>query len=129
MFLIQQLISFIIVFPVLVFIFVWLIAKSVGVRKRRRVGIASDVTTPVMFFAVALLADWLSIPHAMTNLLLFLLFIAIIFVIVLWKNKNDVSFRVIFRVLWRIYFITLCVLYLVGWLIGLYQSVSKYVSG
>jgi len=91
--------------------------------------LAADSTTIVLFFAVALLFDWLGVPNAFTNLLLFLLFIAIIFILVLWKNKSDVGPSIVFRILWRIYFLVLSILYFLGWLIGLYRSISLYVSG
>lgn len=126
---IESVLSVFIIFPILVFVAIWLIAKAMGIRKRRRTGLAADVTTVVLFFAVSILFDSLSFPNAMTNLLLFLVFIAIILVIVLWRNKSDVGPRVIFRLLWRIYFLVLSVLYFLGWVIGIFQSVAEYVSG
>lgn len=129
MYKIESVLSVFIIFPILVFVAIWFVAKAMGIRKRRRTGLAADVTTVVLFFAVSILFDSLSFPNAMTNLLLLLVFIAIILVIVLWRNKSDVGPRVIFRLLWRIYFLVLSILYFLGWVIGIFQSVAEYVSG
>lgn len=87
------------------------------------------MTTVVLYFAVAAVYDWLSVPNAWSNLLLLLLFIAILVVAILWKNKSDVGPQVIMRLLWRIYFLVLSTLYFLGWVIGLVRSISQYVSG
>ncbi|MFC4354362.1 DUF3397 domain-containing protein [Chryseomicrobium palamuruense] len=126
---IESILSVFIIFPVLVFIIVWFIGKMMGIRKKRRTGLAADITTIALFFAVAIVYDSLSFPNVMTNLLLFLVLIAIILVIVLWKNKSDVGPRVIFRLLWRIYFLVLSILYFLGWVFGIFQSITEYVSG
>lgn len=126
---IGSIVSVFIIFPVLVFVAAWFLAKVMGIRKNKRVGIAADITTVALIFSVAAVYDSLSFPNAMTNLLLFLVFIAIILVIVLWKNKSDVGPRVIFRLLWRIYFLVLSILYFLGWVIGIFRSVAEYVSG
>lgn len=126
---IESILSVFIIFPVLVFIVVWFIGKMMGIRKKRRTGLAADITTIALFFAVAVVYDSLSFPNVMTNLLLFLVLIAIILVIVLWKNKSDVGPHVIFRLLWRIYFLVLSILYFLGWVIGIFQSITEYVSG
>lgn len=126
---IQTFVSVLIVFPVVVFIAVWLIAKLVGMKKRRRTGLAADITTIVLFFAVAMVADRLNIPQPITNLLIFLLVIGIIFIALQWKRKRDVKHLVILRILWRIYFLVLSTLYFLGWVIGIFRSIAEYVSG
>ncbi|MBM7705319.1 DUF3397 family protein [Chryseomicrobium aureum] len=126
---IQTILSILIVFPVIVFVGAWFIGRLLRIRKRKRLGIAADVTTVVLYFAVAAVYDWLSVPNAWTNLLLLLLFIAILVVAILWKNKSDVGPQVIMRLLWRIYFLVLSTLYFLGWVIGLVRSISQYVSG
>lgn len=126
---IQSLVSALIIFPILIFLLVWWGAKALGVRKAKRTGLAADVTTVVLFFAVSSVYNLLGIPNPITNLLLFLLFIAIVLIIILWRRKQDVGPRIIFRLLWRIYFIVLSLFYLVGWIIGLTRSIMSYIGG
>lgn len=127
--LIQSLVSALIIFPILIFMLVWWGAKAIGIRKAKRIGLAADVTTVVLFFAVASVYNLLGIPNPITNLLLFLLFIAIILIVILWRKKQDVGPRIIFRLLWRIYFIVLSLFYFVGWIIGLTRSIMSYLGG
>lgn len=127
--LIQSLVSALIIFPILIYMFVWWGAKAIGIRKAKRTGLAADVTTVVLFFAVASVYNLLGIPNPITNLLLFLLFIAIILIVILWRKKQDVGPRIIFRLLWRIYFIVLSLFYFIGWIIGLTRSIMSYLGG
>ena len=85
------------------------------------------MTTFILFFSVPL------VIHSIWEVSLFLLIIIVALLIALgftyvdWRTKKEIDVPVLFKKIWRVYFILLSVMYLGTWLIGLSLNVMEYL--
>ncbi|MFF2752385.1 DUF3397 domain-containing protein [Psychrobacillus sp. NPDC058041] len=125
---ITKIFSFIILFPVILFILTFIISKYILSKRKKSFGVAADVTTFLLFFSVS---NAFSIVFSKSIFLLMIiisLLIATIFTYLDWRNQKEIEVMPLLRKIWRLLFILLCVTYALILFIGVFQYVLKYVS-
>ena len=104
-----------------------MICRKLRIKKKYAFGFGADVTTFILFFSVPL------VIHSIWEVSLFLLIIIVALLIALgftyvdWRTKKEIDVPVLFKKIWRVYFILLSVMYLGTWLIGLSLNVMEYL--
>ncbi|MBT2570282.1 DUF3397 domain-containing protein [Planococcus sp. ISL-110] len=111
--------------PFLLFIFVYFI--SLKRRKKKALGLASDITTFLLFFSVPASVDILWGYSVSAFIYFIALVLAIIFLIIEWRTAKEIEIIPFFRKLWRTYFLLLSSVYALVWLIGLVIVVIKSI--
>ena len=106
--------------------FMYFISRKRGKGKVESVGLASDLTTAILFFSVPLsiFSIWGKSYHIIVFIIAIL--IAIIFTFLDWKTKKEIHLLPLFKKIWRTYFILLVMAYLIVWMIGLIRSIWIY---
>lgn len=114
--------------PLLGYLLVFIISKQVTRQHRRSVHIALDVSTLLFVISVhyLILAIWEQ--SYLWVIILAMLFIAIIFVFIHWRVKQEINLPLVFRGYWRFNFLLFFTVYVVLIVIGLVQSVTSFVS-
>ena len=113
--------------PLIVLLLTFMICKKLRIKKKYAFGFGADVTTFILFFSVPLAI------HSIWEVSLFLLIIIVALLIALgftyvdWRTKKEIDVPVLFKKIWRVYFILLSVMYLGTWLIGLSLNVMEYL--
>ena len=113
--------------PLIVLLLTFMICRKLRIKKKYAFGFGADVTTFILFFSVPLAI------HSIWEVSLFLLIIIVALLIALgftyvdWRTKKEIDVPVLFKKIWRIYFILLSVMYLGTWLIGLSLNVMEYL--
>lgn len=111
--------------PFLLFSFVYFI--SLKKRKKKALGLASDITTLLLFFSVPASVDILW-GYSVSALIYFIaLVLAIILLIIEWRTAKEIEIIPFFRKLWRTYFLLLASAYALVWLVGLVIVVIKSI--
>ncbi|MDQ0427866.1 preprotein translocase subunit YajC [Planomicrobium stackebrandtii] len=111
--------------PFLLFIIVYFISLK---RKRKKaLGLASDITTFLLFFSVPASVDILW-GYSVSAIIYFVaLVLAIVFLVIEWRTAKEIEIIPFFRKLWRTYFLLLSATYALVWLVGLVIVVIKSV--
>ncbi|WP_142826639.1 DUF3397 domain-containing protein [Planococcus soli] len=111
--------------PFLLFIIVYFISLK---RKRKKaLGLASDITTFLLFFSVPASVDILW-GYSVSAIIYFVaLVLAIVFLVIEWRTAKEIEIIPFFRKLWRTYFLLLSAAYALVWLVGLVIVVIKSV--
>ncbi|QCR31702.1 DUF3397 family protein [Lysinibacillus sp. SGAir0095] len=124
--LIHYLVSIIIFFPIILFTITYFIARKRKKSKLKSFGMASDVTTIVLFFSVPLSIS--SLWDKNYNILIFIIaiIIAIIFTYIDWRTKKEIEVLRLIKKTWRLYFILLTIAFVAIWIVGLIQSIIEY---
>ena len=113
--------------PLIVLLLTFMICRKLRIKKTYAFGFGADVTTFILFFSVPLAI------HSIWEVSLFLLIIIVALLIALgftyvdWRTKKEIDVPVLFKKIWRVYFILLSVMYLGTWLIGLSLNVMEYL--
>jgi len=113
--------------PLIVLLLTFMICRKLRIKKKYAFGFGADVTTFILFFSVPLAI------HSIWEVSLFLLIIIVALLIALgftyvdWRTKKEIDVPVLFKKIWRVYFILLSVMYLGTWLIGLSLNVMEYL--
>lgn len=111
--------------PFLLFAVIYFL--SLKRRKRKALGLASDITTFVLFFSVPACVEFLWGYSISAYIYFVALVLAIILLIVEWRTAKEIEIIPFFRKLWRTYFLLLASLYAVVWLIGLVTVIVKSI--
>ncbi|MBU8877713.1 DUF3397 domain-containing protein [Bacillus sp. FJAT-29790] len=114
--------------PILAYLLVFIISKQVTRQHRRSVHIALDVSTLLFVISVHYLIVTIWAQSYLWVIFLSMLIIAVIFVIIHWRVKQEINFTLIFKGFWRLNFFIFFTAYVVLMVIGLVQSVSAFVS-
>lgn len=114
--------------PLLGYLIVFIICKQITKKHRRSVHIALDITTLLFVFSVHHLILTIWEHNYFWLIILFMLIIAIAFVLVFWKVKKEIDFSRVFRGYWRFNFLLFLMAYVVLTIIGLVQSVNTFVA-
>ncbi len=114
--------------PLLGYLIVFIICKQITKKHRRSVHIALDITTLLFIFSVHHLILTIWEHNYFWLIILFMLIIAIAFVLVFWKIKKEIDFSRVFRGYWRFNFLLFLMAYVVLTIIGLVQSVNTFVA-
>ncbi|CAM3410093.1 DUF3397 domain-containing protein [Cytobacillus oceanisediminis] len=113
--------------PLLGYLAVFIISKQITKKHRRSVHIALDVSTFLFILSVHFLIVVIWGKSYLWMILLSLLFTALIFVIIHWRVKQEISLRVMFKGFWRFNFLLYFSVYVVLIIIGLIQRVTAVV--
>ncbi|SOB92359.1 uncharacterized protein DUF3397 [Ureibacillus xyleni] len=123
----QYVVSTVILFPIILFLITYFICLKRKITKSKAFGFSADVTTFVLFFSVPL--SLTSLWGMNLNVFIFsiAIIIAIIFTYIDWRSKKEIEVLPLFKKVWRLYFILLTICYFLVWIVGLVQSIVKYV--
>ena len=122
------LISIVVLVPAILFVLTFAIAKY-GLHKRKKsVGIAADITTFLLFFSVSHVFNIIFEKEIGFIITMIAVLIATIITILEWRMKKEIEIKPLLRKIWRLFFILLCIMYALLWLIGVIRYVLKYIS-
>jgi hypothetical protein len=113
--------------PLLGYLAVFIISKQITKKHRRSVHIALDVSTFLFILSVHFLIIVIWNQSYLWMILLSLLVTAVIFVIIHWMVKQEISLRVMFKGFWRFNFLLYFTVYVILIIIGLVQRVTAVV--
>lgn len=115
-------------FPFIILIVLLIIAKKIGIVKKKRMGWAVDWTTPFMVLTVLILI------RAIWDVWLPILLIAVLCLIAIGfavrERSTEKEFRtwLVLRRTWRAYFLLLTILYILLFIIGITLQIIRYVN-
>jgi len=114
--------------PLLGYIIVFVISKLVTKQHRKAVRIALDVTTFLLIISVhyCIIAIWGF--SLLWVILLIMILVAILFVIIHWKFKQEIHFAKVFKGFWRFNFLLFSCAYVILLIYGLVSRVSMTIS-
>lgn len=115
--------------PLLGYLVVFIVCKQVIKQHKKSVHIALDVSTLLFIISVHFLILAIFEQSFLWVIILFLLVLAIIFVLLHWKIKHEINIPLVFKGFWRFNFLLFFTAYIVLTVLGLIQSVSLFVAG
>ncbi len=121
------LVSFIIIFPILLLLFIYFICRKKKKSEVKSFGLAADVTTFVLFLSVPLFISSLWNINLSVWIISAAIIIAIIFTYIDWKSKKEIEILPLVKKVWRFYFIVLMVAYILIWFVGMLHKIITYV--
>ncbi len=121
------LISFIILFPILLLIVIYLICRKRQLSEVKSFGFAADATTFVLFFSVPLFISSLWNVNVSVFVICIAIIIAMVFTYIDWKRKKEIEILPLMKKIWRFYFILLMIIYILIWIIGMLHKIVTYV--
>lgn len=125
---IVNILSFFILFPILVFIFTFLVSKYIVHKRKKSIGIAADFTTFILFFSVSHVFSIIFSKNIGFYLVVFALLLATIITYLDWRTKKEIEIKSLLRRIWRLLFLLLCVFYAFLWLFGVIRYVLLYIG-
>jgi len=111
--------------PFLLFVIVYLF--SLKRKKQKALVLASDVTTFLLFFSVPASLEFLWGLSISAYIYFVALVLAIILLVIEWRNTKELEIIPFFRKLWRTYFLLLASLYALVWIVGLVSIIVKSI--
>ncbi|QED47439.1 DUF3397 domain-containing protein [Cytobacillus dafuensis] len=114
--------------PLLGYLLVFIISKQVTKKHKKSVHLALDFSTLLFVISVHYLIVTIWNQSYLWVIILSMLVIALIFVLIHWKLKQEINFSRVFKGYWRFNFLLFFTAYIVLTLIGLIQSVSSFVA-
>ena len=128
MIIIINVLSVFVIYPVVVFLAVFIICKFILHKRKKSIGIASDVSTFFLYFSTANLFSFLFLKEIGWYLVIFSIILATIMTYLEWRSKKEMEIIPLLRKIWRLLFLLLCGLYAFLWLFGVIQYVLTYIS-
>ncbi|WP_019412495.1 DUF3397 domain-containing protein [Paenisporosarcina sp. TG20] len=125
---VQPIISFLIVFPIVIFLAIFFISVKIIRKPSKAFGHAADITTILLFFAVPIAIQSLFQIEAVGYMLGVALIISIILTVVEWKSKTEIELLPLLRKIWRFLFLVLSLIYFVVWCLGVVLKVLEYIK-
>lgn len=125
---IVNVLSVIIIYPIVVFLAVFLFCKFVLQKRKKSIGIASDISTFFLFFSVTNLFSFIFLEKIGWYLVIFSIILGTIMTILEWRSKKEIEIIPLLRKIWRFLFLLLCLIYAVLWLFGVIRYVLSYIS-
>lgn len=125
---IQTIISFMLVFPFVLFIIVYVASIKISRKKTRAFGHAADVTTLLLFFSVPIAIQSVFHIEVMGILMGLALILSVVLTILEWKSQKEIELLPLLRKIWRFLFLLLSVTFFVIWCIGLILKVIEFVK-
>lgn len=123
----QTIISFLLVFPIVIFIVVFFVSSKIS-RKTKAFGYAADITTLVLFFAVPIAIQSLFQIETVGFLVGISLIISVILTFLEWKSQKEIELISLVRKIWRFLFLILSVTYFIVWCLGFVFKVIEFVN-
>ncbi|WP_303968047.1 DUF3397 family protein [Sporosarcina ureae] len=115
-------------FPFIILVVLIIVAKKIGITKKKRIGWAIDWTTPFMVLTVLILI------RAIWDVWLPILLIGVLCIIAIgfsiMERSREKEFRTswVLRRTWRAYFLLLTVTYFLLFVIGITLQIIRYVN-
>lgn len=124
----QMIISTFLVVPYLVFILSYFILlKWTRKQPKQAFGIAADITTFLLLFAVPIAIEALFDVKTMIYFFCLAIIISVIFTIYEWKSKKEIELIPLLRKIWRLLFLLLSTLYILVFCLGLILKIIQYL--
>ena len=124
----QVIISFLLVFPIAVFIVIYFVSRKLNRKTTKAFGHAADVTTMVLFFAVPIAVQSLFKVEIVGFLVGMALIISVFLTFLEWKSQKEIELIPLMRKIWRFLFLVLSVTYFVVWCLGFVFKVIEFVN-
>ena len=114
--------------PFLGYIIFFIICKQITKNHRRSVKLALDCSTLLLVWSVHYLIVTIWEQSYLWVIFLVMIIMAIIFVLIYYKTKQEIVFLAIFKGYWRLNFLLFATAYLVLVIYGLVQRVGDQLS-
>lgn len=109
--------------PLLGYVIVFIISKQLTKNHRRSVHLAIDVTTFLLIVSVHYLILTIWERSLLWLMIIFIILVAIVFVVFYWKTKDEMDIPKILRGFWRVNFLIFLLAYVVLIMFGVIQRV------
>ncbi|QUG40993.1 DUF3397 family protein [Psychrobacillus sp. INOP01] len=120
--------SVFVIYPIVVFLVVFLFCKFILHKRKKSIGIASDVSTFFLYFSITNLFFFIFLKEIGWYLVIFSIILATIMTYLEWRTKKEIEVIPLLRKIWRLLFLLLCSLYALLWLFGVIRYVLSYIS-
>jgi len=124
----QSVISFLLIFPIVIFLAVFFISVKMNRKKAKSFGYAADVTTLLLFFAVPIAIQSLFHIVTMGSIVGAALIMSVVFTVIEWKSQKEIELIPLLRKIWRFLFLVLSICYFIVWCIGLVIKVMEFIN-
>ncbi|WP_053362066.1 DUF3397 domain-containing protein [Bacillus sp. FJAT-27251] len=114
--------------PLAGYLIMFIFSKQLTGNHRKSVQLAIDFSTLLFIFSVHFLIIMIWGKSFLWLIMLILIFLAVIFVLIHWKLRQEIDFARVFKGYWRFNFLLFFFVYLVLIIVGLYQRISWLVA-
>ncbi|KAA0966609.1 DUF3397 domain-containing protein [Sporosarcina sp. ANT_H38] len=118
----------IILFPFLVTIVFMVVIREMGKAPASNLGLAADVTTPLLFLAVYVVSRTVFGQGIWVYIVGIAIIIAIIFALIERRKMKEFQIVRLLRRTWRFYFLVLFVAYVILLITGMVLKIVEYVG-
>ena len=125
---IVNVLSVFVIYPVVVFLVVFLFCQFFLRKRKKSIGIAADISTFFLFFSITNLFSFFFLKEFGWYLVIFSIILATIITFLEWRTKKEIEVIPLLRKVWRLLFLLLCVTYAFLWLFGVIRYVLSYMS-
>lgn len=125
---IQNIVSVALFLPYLVLFIVLFVALKSNIKPALAFGMAADVTTFVLFFAVPIAVEALFDAKTMIYMLCIALVLSMFMTYKEWTNKKEIELLPLLRKIWRFLFILLSLVYIIVLLSGFIVKLMNYMN-
>lgn len=125
---IQIIISSFLLLPYLVFVLLFFVLKKMMQKPKRAFGIAADVTTFILLFAVPIAIEALFNMKTMIYFFCLALVVSVVLTIYEWKSKKEIELIPLLRKIWRLLFLLLSIFYFIVIFLGLILKIIQYLN-
>lgn len=124
----QTILSFLLVFPIVIFIMVFFVSRKLTKKTTKAFGHAADLTTMMLFLAVPVAIQSLFQIEIVGFLVGMALIISVILTFFEWKSQKEIELIPLIRKIWRFLFLILSVTYFIVWCLGFVFKVLEFVN-
>lgn len=124
----NTIISFLLLYPIVLFILTFIVSKYFLHKRKKSIGIAADVTTFLLFFSVSHVYSVIFSKNIGFILIICSLLLATILTFLDWRTKKEMEVPPLLRKIWRLLFMLLCLFYAFLWIFGVIRYVLGYIS-
>ena len=124
----QTILSFLLVFPIVIFIVVFFVSRKLTSKTTKAFGHAADLTTMMLFFAVPVAIQSLFQIETVGFMVGMALIISVILTFFEWKSQKEIELIPLIRKIWRFLFLVLSVTYFIVWCLGFVFKVLEFVN-
>ncbi|MGE6258647.1 DUF3397 domain-containing protein [Heyndrickxia sporothermodurans] len=122
-------IAILITVPLVGYLLSFIIVKQITKNHRKAVSISIDITTFILIVSVHFMIKAIWNHSFLWLIFLFMLLLALSFVIIYRYLRNEIEYVRIFRGYWRLNFLLFFIVYFVLLIFGLTSRVMEAVSG
>ncbi|WP_420877777.1 DUF3397 domain-containing protein [Psychrobacillus psychrodurans] len=128
MIIIVNVLSVFVIYPVVVFLITFLFSKYILRKRKKSIGIASDISTLCLYFSITNLFSFIFLKEIGWHLVIFSIIFATIMSYLEWRSIKEIEVIALLRKIWRMLFLILCCMYAILWLFGVIRYVLTYIS-